>query len=649
MASPSNRALDLLRQYWGYEQFRPGQDSVVDEVIAGRDALIVLPTGGGKSLCYQLPALVDEGLTLVISPLIALMNDQVDALKARGIPAACLHSQLLPKTIEQILNDAEFGRYRLLYVAPERLGSELFQARAGRLTVSRLAVDEAHCISEWGYDFRPAYRTIPDVYPLIGHPPVVALTATATAAVRQDILDRLALRDPFVRVQGFDRPNIVWSIFQTPDKLAKIRDVLAGVPGCGVIYAATRRNVEALAQQLKRAGVAVSFYHGGMDAAKRESEAQSWLSGNTRVMVATNAFGMGIDHPEVRFVIHADLPATLESYYQEAGRAGRDGVKAYAVLLYNPGDEEVQQRLLDDSHPDAAFMVSVYAAVCNAHQIATGSLPPAPLALDEAGLAKRLQTGVARVRAAVEMLEQQGYWTVVRPRRHIAAFRFSQSPDVMRRNADRAANPRVGALLGHLLRLVHADAFAGWWELDLRQLERKLGEPREEVERLLDFLQERQMAEWQPPDGGMRVQFALPRPDRLRPDEVPSRTALQRGTARLKDMVRYARSEGCRRRHLLAYFGEDAPDRCGRCDVCLGRHRPPALGPSDASLLDTLLASIRDGRLADTLADAAPAERRRAEEALYHLENEGIIRCEDPIAIRYVLTASGMRRLAGEA
>jgi ATP-dependent DNA helicase RecQ len=304
------QANELLKRHWGYDEFRPGQWDVIAQVLAGRDALIVLPTGGGKSMCYQLPSLLLDGLTIVVSPLIALMQDQVDALKKRGIAAACLHSQLAPSAIEQIFTDAEFGRYRLLYMAPERFESELFQARASRLKVACLAIDEAHCISEWGYDFRPAYLAIPKAYPLLGHPPVVALTATATPGVRRDIAERLALRDPYRTVQGFDRPNIVWSVFRASDKRARLKDVLSGVPGCGVVYAATRRGVEQWSRQIAGMGVSVSSYHGGMEAQRREAEASTWLGGKTRVMVATNAFGMGIDHPGVRFVVHVDLPAT---------------------------------------------------------------------------------------------------------------------------------------------------------------------------------------------------------------------------------------------------------------------------------------------------------------------------------------------------
>jgi len=639
------RADECLKRHWGYDGFRPGQWDVIAQVLAGRDALIVLPTGGGKSMCYQLPALLFDGLTIVVSPLIALMQDQVDALKKRGISAASLHSQLTQPAIEQIFIDAEFGRYRLLYMAPERFQSELFQARAGRLNVACLAIDEAHCISEWGYDFRPAYLAIPQAYPLLGHPPVVALTATATPDVRRDIAERLALRDPYCTVQGFDRPNIVWSVFQGTDKRARVKDVLAGVPGCGVVYAATRRGVEQWSRQIAGMGISVSSYHGGMEARRRETEASAWLGGKTRVMVATNAFGMGIDHPGVRFVVHVDLPATLEGYYQEAGRGGRDGARAYAVLLYDPADEATQRGIVADSHPEPDFVAAVYAAVCNRHKIATGSLPETPVPVDEAALAAGLRAGAGKVRAALDALERQGLWTAVPAKRHIAAFRFLQQPRVIREDSAKLAHTMIGTLLDHLLRIVHADAFSGWWDLDLRSLERALGATREEVEHQLDDLQERHVVAWQRPGSGRRLQFSIPRPDRLRVDGNAARLARQRAESRLKDMVQYARSEGCRRRFLLAYFGEDAPDRCGQCDYCMGRHGPPALGHADETLVRSLLAYIRDGRLVEILAAAAPVEARKAEVALQALEEEGMIVCQDPLLGVYALSATGARRL----
>ena len=367
---PFDAALAALQRHWGYAGFREGQRDVIEATLAGRDALAVFPTGGGKSLLYQLPAVLQGGLTLVVSPLVALMHDQVEQLAARNVPAAALTAALSRREIDQRWTDAEFGRYRLLYVTPERLQSELFLARAERLPVVRLAVDEAHCISEWGHDFRPAYRRLAEARALLRTPdgdpvPVLAVTATATPEVRRDIVEQLALEDPLVLVKGFDRPNLVWSVLRDEDKTDKLVEIAAVVGGSGIVYAGTRNGTETWARVLQREGIAAEAYHAGLDAATRAAVQRRWLGGTTRLIVATSAFGMGIDKPDVRVVIHVALPPTLEAYYQEAGRAGRDGRKAWAVVLFNEGDVDLPRVLAEEGHPDAKTVQAVYAAAGN--------------------------------------------------------------------------------------------------------------------------------------------------------------------------------------------------------------------------------------------------------------------------------------------
>ena len=313
-----------MRRCWGYESFRPGQREVLEAVLDGRDVLGVLPTGGGKSLCYQIPAVLGEGLTLVISPLIALMQDQVEGLRSHGIDATFINSTIPKYEVEQRWTDAEHGRYDLLYMAPERLTTDVFRARAERLDVSLLAVDEAHCVSEWGHHFRPDYLEIPAGRSLVGDPPTVAVTATATPAVRKDIVQLLEMSDVAEVVRGFDRPNIIWSVFRTENKWAKLKDVVEGVDGSGIVYTATRSGVERWTRRLNDLGMRVAGYHGRMDGDEREQRQQAWVQDELRVIVATNAFGMGIDRPDVRLVVHYNLPKNLEGYYQEIGRAGRD-------------------------------------------------------------------------------------------------------------------------------------------------------------------------------------------------------------------------------------------------------------------------------------------------------------------------------------
>ncbi|ARA92778.1 helicase [Rhodothermaceae bacterium RA] len=629
----------LLRRHWGYAGFRPGQWEAVAAVLEGEDALTVLPTGGGKSLCYQLPALMQEGLTLVISPLIALMQDQVAGLQARGIPAAFINSTLRPAEVEQRWTDAEFGRYRLLYIAPERLQTERFQARAARLGVTLLAVDEAHCVSEWGHHFRPAYRRIAEARQALGDPPMLAVTATATPQVRQDIVEGLGLRSPRVLVRGFDRPNVVWSIFRTDNKHAKLLDVVQGVPGSGIVYTATRWGAEAWADRLAQAGIAAAAYHGGLPAPDRKAIQEAWLSGACRVVAATNAFGMGIDKPDVRFVVHVDLPASLEAYYQEAGRAGRDGERAYAVLLVQEQDVHTQEVLIEESHPSAADVRRVYDTVCSLAQIAIGSLPDGPVQVDLDLVGQVTGFGPSKVRMAIELLARQGVWQRVPARRHHGYIRFLQSADALRRYRASLENRALADFIDRLLRTVHADAFAQWWEIDLRLLERRTGLPRDRLQRGLAYLQERHLLQWRPPGQAEQLLFAAPRSQRVPVDDLAVRRARRQAEARLQDMVRYARSVTCRRQFLLAYFGEAAPARCGACDLCLGRHRPVVITTADEPVLRQVLQHVADGlsREAWSFPEAGSAAER-LDGLVDWLVQEGYLIPRSPLAGTFDLT-----------
>lgn len=588
------QALSTLQKFWGYDQFRDGQWEIIAQVLAGKDVLAILPTGGGKSLCYQVPALMKDGVTLVISPLIALMQDQVQRLEKLGVKAAYINSTLNASQIDQRWTDIEHGRYDLVYIAPERLKSEMFLARAERLNISLLAIDEAHCISEWGYDFRPAYLEIAEVRSLLPEIPVLALTATATPPVRDDIRVHLKLRQPFELVNGFNRPNLTWSIFQIENKRRKVEDVLKGVAGSGVIYAATRSGVENWQQWLEAKGIAASAYHGGMAAGERERSAASWLSGETRVMVATNAFGMGIDKPDVRFVVHVDLPAALESYYQEAGRAGRDGERAHAILLYRIGDEDTQEGLIHESHPDKQKVQGIYDVICQQERIAIGDMPGQPILVRLDEIARRTKSSITAVQVGIELLMRDGHWTSIRGKQYATLIHFTQSAQSIRAYMKRVKNEKIVQFVEALLRTVHADAFKEWWEVDLRLLERKTGMP---VQRILDgfaFLQERDLINWVEPGRQIRLMFARPRVKTLRLDTRSRDQAKRRAFSRLKDMLRYTHSVSCRRHFLLKYFGEDSPANCGSCDICLGRHEAIVITPEDEPRFRQILKYIRD-------------------------------------------------------
>ena len=634
-----------MRERWGYTDFRPGQRDVLEGVLARENVLGVLPTGGGKSLCYQVPALLGEGVCLVISPLIALMQDQVEALQARGISAAYINSTLPKYKVEQRWTDAEHGRYDLLYMAPERLTTEVFRARAERLTVPLLAIDEAHCVSEWGHNFRPDYLEIPDARARLGAPPTLAVTATATPAVRRDITNLLDMPEAREVVRGFDRPNIVWSVFRTDNKRAKVHDVVHNVPGTGIVYTATRRGVRRWTQVLKQEGVRVAGYHGGLSSEEREERQAEWTADDTRVMVATNAFGMGIDKPDVRFVVHTDLPSSIEAYYQEAGRAGRDGDRAHAVLLFREPDAETQEALIEASHPTATEVRSVYDAVCNVGQVPIGSEPDGPLVVNLEAVLRVTELSRTKVRTAVDLIDRQGAWRVLPRRDRYGLIRFRETAGAIRRQAQEVSNRALGQFMRTLLRIVHADAFSEWWRLDLPAAARRMELDPDRVHRGLEYLEERNLLQWQPPGAALQLEFEMPRTGQLPVEGEAVERARTRAETRLQYMLRYARSSSCRRRFLLTYFGEGAAEACGRCDVCLGRHEAPVVTPEDEELLRTILQRSADGVPRDEWFEDPPAPRHRIDALVNWLVAEGYLAAEDPVEGVFTPTPDGRAHL----
>jgi ATP-dependent DNA helicase RecQ len=635
-----------MREQWGYESFRPGQKEVIEAVLDGRDVLGVLPTGGGKSLCYQVPALLTDGCVLVVSPLIALMQDQVEGLRAQGIEATFINSTLPTYEVEQRWTDAEHGRYDLLYLAPERLSTEVFRARAERLDVSLLAVDEAHCVSEWGHHFRPDYLEIPEARSLVGDPPTIAVTATATPAVRTDIVELLDLSDVEEVVRGFDRPNIVWSVFRTEKKWERLKAVVEGVEGTGIVYTATHRGVERWTTRLRSENVAAAGYHGGMDAADREARQQAWVNDELRVMVATNAFGMGIDKSDVRFVVHADVPSSLEAYYQEAGRAGRDGERAYAVLLFREPDAETQESLIEASHPTAEEVRTVYDAVCNVGQVPIGSAPDGPLVVNRDAVLKITGYSKSKVRTAIDLLDRQGAWRRLPHRTHFGLIRFRKGTDAIRRYANQLENRALARFVRTLLRIVHADAFSEWWQFDLRSATRRMGLSRERLSRGLTYLAERGLLQWQPPGAALQVELAFPRASKLPVDDQAVQSARRRAEKRLEYMLRYARGGTCRRRFLLTYFGETSAEACGACDVCLDRHSPTAVTPDDEPVLRAILQRVKAGTARADWFDDPPAPRHRVDALVNWLVAEGYLQTDDPLGGTYALTGRGEQMVA---
>lgn len=640
-----DEARAVLKQVWGYDAFRPGQDEVVEACLAGRDVLAVLPTGGGKSICYQVPALLRDGLTIVVSPLIALMLDQVAGLRARGVAATFINSTLSHREVEQRWTDAEFGRYRILYLAPERLSSEAFRLRAPRLDITCVAVDEAHCISEWGHHFRPEYRQIADALEVVARPQVVAVTATATPQVRADIADQLRLKEPSVTVRGFDRPNIVWSVFQTSDRRGQVKRVLEGVPGSGILYAATRRTVEDWASWLEGEGVAAAAYHGGMSSDLRERVQGKWISGDIRVITATNAFGMGIDKPDVRFVVHDGIPASLEAYYQEAGRAGRDGARSYAVLLYQQPDRQVQQALIDSAHPSRDQIRTVYDTVTSLAQVAVGSHPEDPLVVDIRQVQQVTGLPDSLIGTSVDFLERQGIWSNLYASEHRGYIRFTTGPEAVRTYA-RNQRPRLAEFIEGILRAVDASAYSTWYPLDLRVVARRLSMDRQRVSKGLRFLAEHGYLRWCAPGASLLLQMQEPRVARVQVDVEALKRSRRNAEHKLDEMVQYAETHVCRRRYLLDYFGENAAPQCGQCDVCLGRHEVEPVSPTDEAALRKLLEAIYSGRRPRQLVSAGVMREEDLVRLLDWLERERMID-EAPLADNgYTVTADGLAWLA---
>ncbi|HEX7050091.1 MAG TPA: RecQ family ATP-dependent DNA helicase [Longimicrobiales bacterium] len=562
-------ARQVLERRFGYPDFRGGQAAAVRAVLAGRDVLVLMPTGGGKSLCYQVPSQLLPGITLVVSPLISLMQDQVDGLAAVGLAATFVNSTLTPGDADARLRAVEEGRVRLLYVAPERFGSARFRQWLERVDVSLLAVDEAHCISQWGHDFRPAYLELGRVREAIGAP-VIALTATATPEVRRDVIDQLRLKEPVVVVRGFDRPNLSWHAVRARNDEEKDRALLSLVrrrrPGVTVVYASTRRAVDALTDFLNRAGVAAVGYHAGIRGEERRRLQDAFMAEEVRTVVATNAFGMGIDKPNVRLVAHYHLPASLEAYYQEAGRAGRDGESADCVLIHAAGDRSIHAFLLEQGHPGRGVVEAVYRAA------RAGAGPDGRVSASDIARAARGAAGERQVESALRILEGAGVLRRSGAATGAAWLRLIATANRIERDLGGADQGAERTLLRRLWRRVGPDRLYEGLRIPRRLLAEIAGAP-DSAPVLLDALQARGFLEWDPRPGREEVQLRSDAdPRRLPIDWREVAEARRREERKLDWMCGYAGHRGCRRGYLLRYFGDpDAMERCGRCDNCIGK------------------------------------------------------------------------------
>ncbi|HEX8432253.1 MAG TPA: ATP-dependent DNA helicase RecQ, partial [Longimicrobium sp.] len=572
-ADPLDDAREVLHRFWGYPDFRPGQDQAVRNVLAGGDSLTIMPTGGGKSLCYQVPAMLLPGLTLVVSPLISLMKDQVDALEAAGVPATFINSSLSPDEQSMRLMAAERGDVKLLYVAPERFDGERFTRRLAGLNISLLAVDEAHCVSEWGHDFRPSYLRLGEVRRQIGNPPIAALTATATGEVQRDIVRQLALDDPATLVTGFDRRNLVWHVLRAKNDSEKDRlllKLLRGREGSAIVYASTRKNVDALTALLRGTGVNAVGYHAGIPDLERKRIQERFMTGEAPAVVATNAFGMGIDKSDVRIVVHYNMPGNLEAYYQEAGRAGRDGGPADCVLLHAYSDRFTHEFFIETANPPRRSVEAVMEAVRRGADVSgVCSLSPQELGRMVPGV-----KGDRMASAALRVLEQYGLVKPLGPAGSGVRVRLVATPARIARELEgRAAELEM---LRAIWRRGGGEAAYRGAELDWGTL---APNGRGEAMRLLDSLQEGGFLEWGQAGGdGVWVLDRATPINRLPIDWRSLDAKRERDLGKLQKVQQYGYTEQCRRGFVLRYFGDPAAMReCGACDNCLRAGGHPAV------------------------------------------------------------------------
>ncbi|MFT4739782.1 MAG: ATP-dependent DNA helicase RecQ [Marivirga sp.] len=573
-------AVHTLEKYWGFQAFRPLQEDIVSSIVAGHDTLALLPTGGGKSICFQVPAMMQEGLCLVISPLIALMRDQVEQLKKRQIPAAAIYSGMTKREIDIMLDNAAHGAYKFLYISPERLKTELFIARVKKMTISLLAIDEAHCISQWGYDFRPSYLEISEFRETYPDIPCIALTATATEEVKVDIQEKLHFKEANVFQKSFARDNLSYSVRKVENKEAKLLEVLRKIPGSSVVYAQNRRTTQELAAMLQKNGLSAEFFHAGLNHDDRNLRQSGWINNKIRIIVATNAFGMGIDKPDVRTVIHWEAPDNLEAYYQEAGRAGRDEQKAFAVALYHPADFTEMERRLELAHPEPAFLKRLYQALANFYKIAIGSGEMVSYDFEIKSFCKQFQLEVYEVFQAIKVLEQEGFIQLNEQFNRPSGLHINLSYQAL--YGFEVANKKFEKLIKAVLRIYGGELYQQVIFINEQEIGKQSDLNAKQVQTQLSYLQQEGIVDYSPRTEIPQLTFLQARFDA---NKLPLQVKRLADRKKLKQQ-KLASVEGylendklCRTLSLLQYFGEDKVEICGVCDICLEQKRANSSSP----------------------------------------------------------------------
>ncbi|MDZ7899882.1 MAG: ATP-dependent DNA helicase RecQ [Arcicella sp.] len=624
----------ILKQYWNYDHFRPLQAEIIQSILEGRDTLALMPTGGGKSLCFQVPALMSEGICVVVSPLIALMQDQVEQLKRRGIAAVGVFSGMHKNQIDIALDNCIYGDTKFLYVSPERLQTKLFIERAKQMKINLLAIDEAHCISQWGYDFRPPYMKIAEFRAMLPKVPIIALTATATEEVRADILGRLEMVNPQVFQQSFARANLSYSAFKEDDKERRLMKILQNVQGSGVVYVRNRRRTQEVSDMLNKYNVQSTFYHAGLNTQERAKRQDDWIKNRVRVIVATNAFGMGIDKPDVRTVVHLDLPDTLEAYYQEAGRAGRDGEKAYAVALFNQNDVDVLEKNVLNTYPPIELVRRVYQSLGNLFQLAVGTGEFQSFDFDLLEFQNRFNLPPTDTYFALKILENQGFI-------QLSEGLKGNSSKVMFLVDNRELynfqlqNPKYDSFIKLLLRMYGGELFGTFLNISEANIAKVFLIPVSEVEGILSTLDKFKILVYDRQKDKPYLTFLTPRFDvrELPLQEAEIKQRKERDLQKARAVKHYVEQPNrCRTQLLLEYFNEITDAECGICDNCLKKKNQQKVMVQSKSEIEATRLKIRallaNGAMSLSLITQImqPANQSKFQEIIREMVADGMVR-----------------------
>ena len=620
--------LEILKQYWGYDSFRGIQEQIIESIGSGRDTLGLMPTGGGKSITFQVPALTMDGVCLVITPLIALMKDQVRNLRDRGIKAAAIHTGMKRDEIIAVMENCIFGGYKFLYVSPERLSSDLFRTKLRHLKICLLTVDESHCISQWGYDFRPSYLTIADIRKELPDVPVLALTATATPQVTDDIQDKLGFREKNVIRMSFFRENLSYVVRKTENKLLELKHILDRVPGTSIVYVRNRAGTKEVADFLNAEGIPATFYHAGLDQVVKDERQKAWTDNRYRVVVATNAFGMGIDKPDVRTVIHMDIPSSIEAYFQEAGRAGRDGKRSYTVLLHSPGDKRTVSKRISDNFPKEEFIRDVYEKLGFYYEMAVGDGRGCTYSFSLGEFCKQYSLPVIPTDSALRILTRMGYIEFVDEMDYSARLLFTAGrDDLYRMHQDKVTDTVMNIILRN-----YSGIFTDYAYIDEHLICSRAGIEREQLYTTLMNLQSQGVVRYVPERRTPVVTWTRERIDTALLRFDPEVYAMRREEfkERIGAMMEYVtRETGCRSAMLLKYFGEHQKKPCMCCDLCQDKVQENLTrGERDAimgDVLDTFHTNPDNPQKVYTL----PYDRNKIDIVLHHMVNEGHIMMRD--------------------